>query len=91
MTTQAGEGAGRRLGGERGNGLRHPHVKRLFPSLAAHAGDGIRVASHALPSAKRAQTAQPSAIAAFIPVIPSPYGDDYQRESLLTSFIGEAA
>lgn len=91
MTPRAGEGAGRRLGGERGNGSSHPHVKRLFPSLAAHAGDGIRVASHALPNTKRAQTAQPSAIAASIPVIPSPYGDDYQRESLLTSFIGEAA
>lgn len=91
MTLRAGEEAGQRLGGERENVSNRPHVQQSFHSLCAVSGDAPRVAPHALPSAKRAQTAQPSAIPASIPVIPSPYGDDYQSKSLLTSFIGEAA
>ena len=88
---QAGEDAGQRLGGKRGNASHRPHVQQSFYVSAGAAGGDAPVAPHALPSANRAETAQPSAIPASIPVIPSPYGDDYQSKSLLTSFIGEAA
>ena len=88
--------AGERAGDKRGT---HAGSPRDFSPVAVRhlgdfrtAGDAATIAPHAVPNRNSAFRLLTSGLTEVLPVIPSPYGDDYLRTSLsTTSIIGTVA